>query len=376
MKTFLAWVGGLSLVAWGAAGILCFVLARDRVTLVVQEGEPHRAVPDDPLAPIAARLDALEEGPRALATALEVNLSALDERADARARDVQEALGAELAELRSGLARVQARLAAPAEATPAASAGPGGAELPAASIAAPAASAASGESAPTRGPDGGATLPPAAETARAAPAGEPPAASAAPAGRSSFLAFRLPQDDFRFDERRTWRIVPEQSRVGFDAKSTLHDFSGTTSAVQGTIAFAPARPALDPAGAIAVRAAALSTDNDARDEAMREHLDAARHAEIVFRLASFEPAEVDEAHGLVRGTARGTLVVRGAERPFAMPVRATIDAGRRLLLEGEAPLALPSFGVPVPSKLGLISMEDTVVVWIALRGRLEARESS
>ncbi len=350
--------------------MLCFVLARERVTLVVQEGEPERAVPDDPLAPIAARLDALEEGPRALARALEVNLSALDERADARARDGQEALVAELAELRAVLERVQARSAAPAEATRASSAAPGGAEPSVAAIASPA------QDVPTPATGGTAALPPAAEPARAAPAGEPPAASAAPAGRSSFLAFRLPQDDFRFDERRTWRIVPEQSRVGFDAKSTLHDFSGTTTAVQGTIAFQPARPALDPAGAIAVQASALATDNDARDEALREHLDAAHHAEIVFRLASFEPAEVDEAHGLVRGTARGTLVVRGAERPFAMPVRATIDAGRRLLLEGEAPLALPAFGVPVPSKLGLISMEDTVVVWIALRGRLEARESS
>ena len=68
--------------------------------------------------------------------------------------------------------------------------------------------------------------------------------------------------------------------------------------------------------------------------------------------------------------------MRGTERPFAMPVNATLDAGRRLLLEGEAPLSLPDFGVPVPSKLGLISMEEKVVVWIALRARLDGRKAS
>jgi hypothetical protein len=61
------------------------------------------------------------------------------------------------------------------------------------------------------------------------------------------------------------------------------------------------------------------------------------------------------------------------ERALAMPVRASVDASRRLLLEGQVALSLRDYGVPVPSKLGVISMEPEVVVWIALRARLEAR---
>src|SRR6185436_10140595 len=57
-------------------------------------------------------------------------------------------------------------------------------------------------------------------------------ASSTPA-RKSFLAFH-----------KTMRleIVPSLSRVGFDAKSTLHDFSGTTSKVAGELTTCLARP--------------------------------------------------------------------------------------------------------------------------------------
>ena len=55
-------------------------------------------------------------------------------------------------------------------------------------------------------------------------------AEASPAPKKkSFLAFKLPSDDFRFDERRTWTVLPTLSRVGFDAVTTLHDFTATTS---------------------------------------------------------------------------------------------------------------------------------------------------
>jgi hypothetical protein len=58
-----------------------------------------------------------------------------------------------------------------------------------------------------------------------------------------------------------------------------------------------------------------------------------------------------------------------------MPVRLAVDASRRLVIEGEMALRLTDHGIEVPSKLGLISMQDEVKVWIALRARPLAKES-
>ena len=52
-----------------------------------------------------------------------------------------------------------------------------------------------------------------------------------------------------------------------------------------------------------------------------------------------------------------------------MPVRAEVDASRRLVLEGEVDLAMSAFGVEVPSVAGAIEVEDTVRVWLSLRLR-------
>ena len=58
-----------------------------------------------------------------------------------------------------------------------------------------------------------------------------------------------------------------------------------------------------------------------------------------------------------------------------MPVTAQLDEARRLVIEGEAALALSDFGISAPRKLGLISMEDRVNVWIRLRARARLGES-
>ena len=52
-----------------------------------------------------------------------------------------------------------------------------------------------------------------------------------------------------------------------------------------------------------------------------------------------------------------------------MLVTLSMDEGHRLLIKGEAPLKLSTFGIEAPSKMGFISMEDEVKVWVALRAR-------
>jgi polyisoprenoid-binding protein YceI len=206
--------------------------------------------------------------------------------------------------------------------------------------------------------------------ADAAPAPDPAATEAPPKpATKSFLAFQLPSQAFAFDRAQRLEVVPSLSRVGFDAKSTLHDFSGATTSVKGELQACLARPSELCRGSVVVEAAALDTGEAARDEEMRKHLEATDQPQIRFEWTAFEPEVVDAQAMTLRGTARGRMSVRGVERDFAMPVRVSVDKSRRVAIDGEASLDLEDFGVPVPSKLGVISMQSEVKVWIALRLR-------
>jgi polyisoprenoid-binding protein YceI len=228
-----------------------------------------------------------------------------------------------------------------------------------------------------RAPDFSVPAEPAAAAApiEKAPIAEPPP-TATPAARAAgqptaFLSFTLPSSQFRFDAEQEYVIVPELSRVGFDAKSTLHDFTGVTSSVAGRFRADFDDPAGAWTGAVTASAATLKTGVDGRDANMREHLAIAEHKDIRFAIERFKAAAsgIDVANQRAKGEVFGQMTIRGQTRPFALPVAIEVDAQKRVVITGQAPLKLSDYGVPVPSQLGVISMQDEVVVWIALRAR-------
>jgi len=193
--------------------------------------------------------------------------------------------------------------------------------------------------------------------------------------RKSFLAFELPSRDFRFDGRQTFEILGDLSRVGFDAKSTLHDFTGASSKVRGRFSVDLTHPEQGIEGRVEIQSSSLDTGLDARDETMLEHLDSVQHEWITFEPSSFvpdAPDAIDPEHQTLAGRIRGRMTIRGVTRELELPIEAHVDEGRRLVITGETPLSLPDYGVPVPSQLGLISMEKEVRVWIHLRARARA----
>ena len=195
-----------------------------------------------------------------------------------------------------------------------------------------------------------------------------PAVEPEPA-KKGFLSFKVPEKGFRFDARQKLSIVASLSRVGFDAKSTLHDFTGVTQKVEGELVVDLARPGDAPKGRIAIDAGSLDTGLADRDEGMRELLESAQQKQITFAWSTFEPQSVDTEKQLVVGTARGKLTIRGVERDLAMPVKVSVDASKRVGIEGEAKIKLTDFGIEPPSQLGMISVEDELRIWISLRAR-------
>jgi len=336
MKKLLQVAGVLALVLWTGLGLAAWIMTKEQVHVTVSPDAPGTAA--DPVALLAERVGELERDLASLNETLGSNFSILDQRVAQALSGVQDGDPASRERaLRARIAELEAQLSA--------ARGSGGEAL------------AAGGGKPEAEPAPGA--------AAAAPAASP---QEAPAPAASFLAFKLPSQSFVLDQRRRWTIVASLSRVGFDGKSSLHDFTGATTAISGELVVNPARPAERPSGKITVDARRLDTGLEDRDQDMREHLASDRFTSIEFELEGFEP---DGATGgaALHGTVKGRMRIRGAEHAFSMPIKAEVDADHRLVVEGSAPLLLSDYGVPVPNKLGLVKMDDQVVVWITLRAR-------
>ncbi len=360
MKRTLSTIGGLALGLWTVTGLVAWTAASKQVHVTFQQGDGS-GVPDgsaliaDEVAALSHDLDALvgslDKNFRLVAAGLAdegersaVEAARLEERISALERDLPAALSAREVHgaLQSALGRLEFLAGIGGEAT------------------------SFDEGLPvTRSQD--AVHAPGPERARST-AARPEATTK----KRSFLAFELPSRDFRFEGFQEFELLPGLSRVGFDAKSTLHDFTGATNTVSGTFSVDLSRPEDGVQGLVEARAATLTTGLAGRDEAMLEHLDATHHERIRFAPTAFHAERIDPEEREVQGRLHGELSIRGVTKPVTFPITAVVDEGRRLLIEGEAALLLSDYDIPVPSQLGMINMQDEIRVWVSLRARAKA----
>lgn len=159
-----------------------------------------------------------------------------------------------------------------------------------------------------------------------------------------------------------YEVASSRSTVGFDGESTLHDFTGKTHAVAGELRCDPRSPELLGTGTFTAEAKTFDTDNDSRDEEMRDVLDVAKHAQVVFRLDRVEGA-LDAGRGKL--VAHGRFTIKGVERAVDVGLEvAPLDDGA-LRVKGEAKIKLSTFGVEPPSFL-FVTVEDKLRLWLDL----------
>jgi len=164
-----------------------------------------------------------------------------------------------------------------------------------------------------------------------------------------------------------FRIVPAQSRIGFDAKSTLHDFKGTTNQVFGAF-----RLDWDRLGEtqVAVRVAAdqLATGNASRDEEMKKkRLETARFPAIRFEARRMEVRESDPKAGTAKAAIRGTLFIHGVQKEVAVEASLAPLEGGAVRVRGTAPLDIRDFGITPPRVMLFVKMDPKVIVTFDLR---------
>ncbi len=158
-----------------------------------------------------------------------------------------------------------------------------------------------------------------------------------------------------------FEVDAARSEVGFDGTSTLHDFTGRTRAVVGRVITDPSAPTGFLAGTIECDAAQLDTDNDGRDEKMREHLDVAHYPKITFSLAKAEGARASEH--LV--DLRGIFAIHGVQREYRLSSEVTDSGADGLHARGRVALQLTDHGI-VPPAIALIEVGDKVEAWFDL----------
>jgi polyisoprenoid-binding protein YceI len=364
MKSLLQWLGVACVLGLVGASVAGLAVLKDRVRIIVQDDAV--AAGPDPTTLLRDDVQVLQRDLAALAPAIGEGIERFlldsENRAAARHQDLA-ALRREVAalqlrcdEIARGIAGLQSAVAAVA--SQGTQAGP-----PAAAVAEPDAATVP-------------VAPPAASLEAATPAADAPSVAAAPprAGGATFLSFQLPSAGFRFDQPQEFVLVPALCRIGFDAKSTLHDFSGVTSSVEGRFRADLHDPQAGWQGEVKVRAATLTTGIDGRDANMRDLLEVERHPEICFAIDRLEAAAdgIDCQAQTVRGEIAGRMTIRGQTRALAMPVTIEVDHQKRVVINGQAKLRLSDYGITPPSQLGVISMQDEVVVWAALRARAQA----
>lgn len=377
----LQWMGVLFVLGLVGAAVGGLLVLKDRIRLIVQLDQV--AAGPDPVALVRDDVQVIQRELGELRTALAGNFerlgTALEERAEARHLAVQK-LGVDLASVqqaqatsRADLGRLQAqldgvdrRLALLAESAAVAAAKTGiVADLK------PEGAALVGKSGePGVQP---AVEPPTAVVPVVAPSETPAAPVTPPAApkKAGFLSFSVPDAKFQFTEPQDYAMVADLCRVGFDAKSTLHDFTGATAKVAGQFRADFDDPSGAFRGEVTCEAKTLLTGVAGRDTNMLEHLDAEHHPQIKFTIARFAPAAVDAVKMTASGVIHGQMTIRGKSREVSMPVKISVDASKRVAIEGQMPLKLSDYEIPVPSQLGgTITMQDEVNVWIALRARV------
>lgn len=162
---------------------------------------------------------------------------------------------------------------------------------------------------------------------------------------------------------RTWHTVPGKSHVAFDARHPLGPFSGTAQTVAGEFRGDPADLKQEITGVLRVLTTSIRTGDAGRDRDTWALLEADRHPEIRFTLQGVEasfPSVSERADALL--TIRGTLSVRGVERPLAKVfgrVRA-VENGM-LWVRGETTIRLTQFGITPPRRL-LMRVDDEVLL--------------
>ncbi len=171
----------------------------------------------------------------------------------------------------------------------------------------------------------------------------------------------LPQQDAHTFQR--WQVDSSRSTVGFDATSTLHDFSGSCGKVYGGVHANLDSLGRTAGGSIWCEASALDTDEDGRDENMREDLDVLNFPTIDFTISSLNGV-LESGSG--QAQLAGSFRIHGIEKSRTLTATITSTPNGELHVEGRVRFPMTDHGITPHSVMGMVKVGDEVEAWFDL----------
>lgn len=158
-----------------------------------------------------------------------------------------------------------------------------------------------------------------------------------------------------------YRLVPDQSTLGFDLPTTFHVIHGKTSAWKGSVEVDPGMAgALK--GRIEIRADSIETGNPRRDLDVRDRvLEAARHPQIVFEMKGYKGNLARFAAGAtIDAEVDGDLTIHGVTKPIQASVECEVLPDH-VVVAGAVPVFWKSFGLRDMSRT-FVKIKDPMMV--------------
>lgn len=156
------------------------------------------------------------------------------------------------------------------------------------------------------------------------------------------------------------------SRISFDGKSTVRDWSCQAATITAAIDADAGAVAAVLQGKKAVKTVTLTFPAEQLDCAngtmnghMRKALNAEKHKALVFTLSGYELAGA----GPVTGTLNGTLQINGVTKPITLKAQFTEAPNGGLRMVGSYPLTMTEWQVQPPTlMLGTLKVDPVITV--------------
>jgi polyisoprenoid-binding protein YceI len=166
----------------------------------------------------------------------------------------------------------------------------------------------------------------------------------------------------------TYRIVPDESRVRIDARSSLHAIRTSASGLEGSLDLeAPGGEQVDlrtaASATLSLPVASLKSGNPLEDRELQRRIDARRFPTITGELVELA-ATGEERHYL----ARGRITFRGVTNDYEDEVTISRVDDNTLLVEGGHTFDIRDFGLE-PPKILMLRVEPMVNVRVEIVAR-------
>lgn len=157
------------------------------------------------------------------------------------------------------------------------------------------------------------------------------------------------------------RLMDNRCVAGFDAKSSVLDFTGWTKALSGELTYKPNRPIETVQGTVTADPNTLDTGDDERDKELREkHLETAKYPVMKFEIASVKQTGGDTAD------MTGLMEFHGVKKELTIPCSFKLRLDGYAYASGEIKVKMTDFGIEPPVKMGVIKVADEIRIWFEL----------